>query len=133
MEALFSLLKEYEQEMIEIRRHLHEHPELSYHEVYTPAYIAEYHQKLGHEVRTGVGGRGVVATLRGSKPGKTVALRADFDALAIQEENDIPYKFVIKVVVFYSLSTINLMYFSLFIKNYSPALITVKMKTSSWF
>ncbi|MGN8842705.1 M20 family metallopeptidase [Niallia sp. HCP3S3_B10] len=92
MEALFSLLKEYEQEMIDIRRHLHEHPELSYHEVYTPAYIAEYHQKLGHEVRTGVGGRGVVATLRGSKPGKTVALRADFDALAIQEENDIPYK-----------------------------------------
>lgn len=48
-------------------------------------------------------------------------------------QNDIPYKFVIKVVVFYSLSTINLMYFSLFIKNYSPALITVKMKTSSWF
>ena len=92
MEKLFSLLKEYEPEMISIRRFLHENPEISYHEVKTPAYIAEYHAKLGHEVRTGVGGRGVVATLRGGKPGKTVALRADFDALAIQEENDIPYK-----------------------------------------
>lgn len=92
MEKLFSLLEEYENEMITIRRYLHENPELSYHEVHTPKYIAEYHEALGHEVRTAVGGRGVVATLRGKKPGKTVALRADFDALAIQEENDIPYK-----------------------------------------
>ena len=92
MEKLFSLLESFEQEMIEIRRYLHQHPELSYHEVETPAYIAAYHEKLGHEVRTEVGGRGVVAVLHGAKPGKTVALRADFDALAIQEENDIPYK-----------------------------------------
>lgn len=92
MEKLFALLKEYEEEMISIRRFLHEYPEISYQEVKTPAYIADYHEKLGHDVRTGVGGRGVVATLRGRKPGKTVALRADFDALAIQEENDLPYK-----------------------------------------
>ncbi|WP_461610644.1 M20 family metallopeptidase [Cytobacillus kochii] len=92
MEKLFALLKEYEEEMISIRRFLHEYPEISYQEVKTPAYIADYHEKLGHDVRTGVGGRGVVATLRGEKPGKTVALRADFDALAIQEENDLPYK-----------------------------------------
>lgn len=92
MEKLFALLKEYEEEMISIRRFLHEYPEISYQEVKTPAYIADYHEKLGHDVRTGVGGRGVVATLRGGKPGKTVALRADFDALAIQEENDLPYK-----------------------------------------
>lgn len=92
MEQLFSLLESYEQEMIEIRRYLHQHPELSYQEVKTPIYIADFHRKLGHEVRTEVGERGVVAVLHGAAPGPTVALRADFDALAIQEENDIPYK-----------------------------------------
>ncbi|MFA1737616.1 amidohydrolase [Lysinibacillus fusiformis] len=92
MEKLFTLIDENYEEMVGIRRHLHEYPELSFEEVETPAYIAAYHKELGHEVREGVGGRGVVAVLRGAKPGKTVALRADFDALAIQEENDIPYK-----------------------------------------
>ncbi len=92
MEQLFSLLESYEQEMISIRRYLHQHPELSYQEVETPAYIADFHRNLGHEVRTEVGERGVVAVLHGATPGPTVALRADFDALAIQEENDIPYK-----------------------------------------
>ncbi|MEK4027220.1 M20 family metallopeptidase [Pseudobacillus sp. FSL P4-0506] len=92
MEKLYQLLDEVFDEMIAIRRYLHEYPELSFQEVETPKYIAEYHKKLGTEVRTGVGGRGVVATLRGSKPGKTVALRADFDALPIQEETDVPYK-----------------------------------------
>lgn len=92
MEKLLTLLDENYEEMVGIRRHLHEYPELSFEEVETPAYIAAYHKKLGHEVREGVGGRGVVALLRGARPGKTVALRADFDALAIQEENDIPFK-----------------------------------------
>nr|WP_319005312.1 M20 family metallopeptidase [Fictibacillus halophilus] len=91
MEQLFSRLANYHDEMVEIRRHLHQNPELSFEEVETPAFIAAYHEKLGLDVRTGVGGRGVVATLRGGKPGKTVALRADFDALPIQEENDSPY------------------------------------------
>ncbi|MDX8360985.1 M20 family metallopeptidase [Cytobacillus sp. IB215316] len=92
MERLYELLKNHYDEMVEIRRHLHQHPELSFKEVTTPAYIADYHKHLGHEVRTEVGGRGVVATLRGGQPGKTVALRADFDALAIHEENDVEYK-----------------------------------------
>ena len=90
--TLYKKLDEHYQEMVEIRRYLHQYPELSFQEEKTPAYIAEYHRKLGLEVRTGVGERGVVATLRGAKPGKTVALRADFDALPIKEENDIPYK-----------------------------------------
>lgn len=98
-DTLFSRLEEHYDEMVEIRRHLHQHPELSFKEVKTPAYIAEYHQKLGHEVRTGVGERGVVATLRGGKPGKTVALRADFDALPIKEETDVPYKSTIDGVM----------------------------------
>ncbi|WP_269429643.1 M20 metallopeptidase family protein [Pontibacillus marinus] len=80
------------EEMVEIRRDLHMYPELSFEEVRTPEIIANYLSDLGLEVKTGVGGRGVVATLRGNKPGKTVALRADFDALPIQEKNQVPYK-----------------------------------------
>ena len=79
-------------EMVQIRRHLHENPELSFQEVEDTASIADYHKKLGHEVQTQVGSRGVVAKLKGAKPGKTVALRADFDALPIQDEKDVPYK-----------------------------------------
>lgn len=78
--------------MVEFRRDLHMNPELSFTEVRTPQRIAEFHQALGLDVRTGVGGRGVVSTLRGGKPGRTVALRADFDALPIQDEKDVPYK-----------------------------------------
>ncbi|SOC34672.1 M20 family metallopeptidase [Ureibacillus acetophenoni] len=92
MEHLLTKLELGFEEMVSIRRYLHANPELSFQEVHTPAYIANYHRELGLEVREGVGGRGVVATLRGAKPGKTVALRADFDALAIQELNDLPYK-----------------------------------------
>ncbi|MCK9905328.1 amidohydrolase, partial [Frankia sp. Cpl3] len=68
------------------------HPELSFHEVATPRKVADYLEALGMEVRTGVGGRGVVGLLRGGKPGKTVALRADFDALPIQDAKDVDYK-----------------------------------------
>ena len=86
MEKLFALLDENYEEMVAIRRHLHEYPELSFEEVETPAYVAAFHHALGHEVREQVGGRGVVATLRGAKPGRTVALRADFDALAFKKK-----------------------------------------------
>lgn len=92
MEKLYSKLEELYDEIVEIRRHLHQNPELSFQEVETPKYVAAFHQALGHEVRTEVGGRGVVAVLKGGKPGKTVGLRADFDALPIQEENEVPYK-----------------------------------------
>lgn len=78
-------------EMVDLRRHFHMYPELSFKEVNTPKTIAAYHRDLGLEVREGVGTRGVVATLRGKYPGKTVAIRADFDALPITEENDVPY------------------------------------------
>lgn len=78
--------------MVERRRYLHQHPELSFHEVDTPRFIAERLTELGIEVRTGVGGRGVVGTIRGGQPGKTVALRADFDALPIQDEKEVDYR-----------------------------------------
>jgi amidohydrolase len=89
---LFGELQSLHHEMVSIRRHLHQYPELSFAEEKTPAFIADFHKQLRHEVRTGVGGRGVVAVLHGSKPGSVVALRADFDALPITEETDVPYK-----------------------------------------
>lgn len=91
-EKLFIAINNNYDEIISLRRHLHENPELSFEEVETPKLIADYHRNLGHEVREHVGGRGVVAILKGNKPGKTVALRADFDALPIQDEKDVPYK-----------------------------------------
>ncbi|UTR14228.1 M20 family metallopeptidase [Salipaludibacillus sp. LMS25] len=90
---LYEKLASYYDEMVDIRRYLHQHPELSFQEVKTPQYIAQYHRQLGHDVREGVGGRGVVATLTGEAgKGPTVALRADFDALPIQDLKDVPYK-----------------------------------------
>lgn len=95
-EQLAQLLATYEEEMIALRRHFHENPELSFEEVETPKTIAAFHRALGHDVREHVGGGGVVATLVGGKPGKTVALRADFDALAITEETGLPFQSKIK-------------------------------------
>ncbi|GGA78925.1 hypothetical protein GCM10008025_22980 [Ornithinibacillus halotolerans] len=92
IENLFTRLQEIFPELVEIRRDLHMYPELSHEEVRTPNKIAEYLNNLGIEVQTGVGGRGVVGTLIGGKPGRTIALRADFDALPIHEETDVPYK-----------------------------------------
>ncbi|MDY0409205.1 M20 family metallopeptidase [Virgibacillus soli] len=91
LEKLFERLEEIYPELVKIRRDLHMYPELSHQEVHTPKKIANHLEDLGIEVRTGVGGRGVVGTLKGGKPGKTVALRADFDALPIQEETDVDY------------------------------------------
>jgi amidohydrolase len=92
LQEIFKRLDEIYPEMVEIRRDIHMYPELSFQEVRTPQVIAEFHRKLGMEVQTGVGGRGVVAKLFGGKPGKTVALRADFDALPLEEETDALYK-----------------------------------------
>ncbi|UZD14875.1 amidohydrolase [Virgibacillus natechei] len=78
--------------MVEIRRYLHQHPELSFQETRTAQYIADFYKELDIPYKTKVGGNGVIATLKGGKPGKTVALRADFDALPIQDEKDVPYK-----------------------------------------
>ncbi|WP_342535978.1 M20 family metallopeptidase [Sporosarcina sp. FSL K6-3508] len=91
-EELFTRLEDGYEEMIELRREFHMYPELSFQEVNTAKKIADYQRKLGLEVQTDVGGNGVVATLRGKHPGKTIAIRADFDALPIWEENDVPYK-----------------------------------------
>ncbi|WP_377889786.1 amidohydrolase [Alkalihalobacillus sp. R86527] len=91
-ESLHKRLEELYPNMVSLRRELHQHPELSFEEVRTPSLIAAFYENLGMEVRTEVGGRGVVATLNGKHPGKTVALRADFDALPIHDQKNVPYK-----------------------------------------
>jgi amidohydrolase len=80
------------QEMVDVRRDLHAHPETAFEEVRTAATIAARLCALGLEPRTGVGRTGVTAVVRGGRPGRTVLLRADMDALPIQEENEAPYR-----------------------------------------
>lgn len=99
LENLFTKLDESYNEMVAIRRYLHQHPELSFKEVNTAKYIADFYKDLGVEIRENVGGNGVVARIKGAKPGSTVALRADFDALPIQEENEVPYKSLVPGVM----------------------------------
>lgn len=82
--------------LIEIRRTIHMHPELGFEEVKTSQLVAQWLEKFGLEVKTGIAQTGVVGLLRGAKPGKTVAIRADMDALPIEEANEVPYRSQIK-------------------------------------
>ncbi|WP_112180095.1 MULTISPECIES: M20 family metallopeptidase [Paraliobacillus] len=79
-------------DMVKMRRFLHQNPELSFQEENTAKFIANTYESLGIPYQAKVGGNGVVARLVGGKPGKTIALRADFDALPIQDEKEVPYK-----------------------------------------
>ena len=78
--------------LVEQRRWLHQHPELSYQEFKTAGKIAEIAESLGLSVQTGVGKTGVICCLRAKRAGPTVALRADMDALPLDEANVVPYK-----------------------------------------
>ena len=78
--------------VIKWRHHIHQNPELSNREFKTSAYVAEHLESLGIEVQRGVAHTGVVGILKGKKPGKVVALRADMDALPVVERNNLPYK-----------------------------------------
>lgn len=81
-----------ENKVIEWRHHLHKNPELSNREFKTSAYVAEHLKNLGISVQTGVAHTGVVGLLKGKRPGKVVALRADMDGLPVRERVDLPYK-----------------------------------------
>ena len=92
-EELMKMLEDREDEMIEIRRYLHEHPELSFKEEKTAQYIVDFYKGKDVEIETNVGnGYGIIVTIKGGEQGKTVGLRADFDALPIHEEADVPFK-----------------------------------------
>ncbi|MGB5822810.1 MAG: M20/M25/M40 family metallo-hydrolase, partial [Proteocatella sp.] len=85
-------IESIEDEIIEIRRDFHMNPELSNEEFRTMDKICQYLDTWGIEHIKNVAGTGVVAIIRGAKPGKTVGLRADIDALPIQEKNDVAYR-----------------------------------------
>lgn len=90
-QTLVQHLREKEQRMKEIRRYLHENPELSFEENETSKYIANFYKDKDCLVETNVGPNGIKATIAGKHPGKTIAIRADFDALPIKEETELPY------------------------------------------
>ena len=88
-----------EPEIIKTRREIHQHPELAYHEEATAKLVADRLESLGIEVRRKVGGTGVLGTLKGSKNGRVVALRADMDALPLEENADVAFKSNVKGVM----------------------------------
>jgi amidohydrolase len=79
-------------EVVATRRDLHAHPELGFEEERTSAMVADRLRTLGYDVHTGIGKTGVVGVLRTVRPGKTIMLRADMDALPLDEENEVPYR-----------------------------------------
>ena len=85
-----------EPEVIANRRWLHQHPELSNREFETEKYLVKHLKELGYEVQSGIANTGVVAVLKGGKPGPVVALRSDMDALPVTEEVDLPFKSTVK-------------------------------------
>ena len=90
---LMKMLESRKDEIIQIRRHLHENPEVSFKEEKTAQYIADFYKGKDAEIETNVGnGYGIIVTIKGDKPGKTIGLRADFDAVPVDEETDLPFK-----------------------------------------
>src|SRR5258708_38413199 len=94
-DRLKSDIDELVPDMVALRRDLHQHPELAFEEVRTSGIVAQRLRTMGLEVQTGIAKTAVVGLLRGeaSKPGaKTIAIRADMDALPIHELNEIDYR-----------------------------------------
>ena len=84
-------LEAHREALIEMRRDIHRHPEVSGEEERTAGVVAERLRDLGFEVRTGVGGHGVVGVLRGGRPGPVVAFRADMDAVYSDAPDPVPF------------------------------------------
>ncbi|WP_368645769.1 M20 family metallopeptidase [Alkalibacterium putridalgicola] len=93
IDELTKKLEAKQDRLIEVRRYLHAHPELSFQEEQTAAYLKDFYKNVPVDsIETDFGGnRGVVVNIKGGKPGPRLALRADFDALPIQEETNLPF------------------------------------------
>jgi amidohydrolase len=89
---IVALAESYVDELTLLRRQFHQYPELSHEEEGTARTVAQYLEDLGLEVQTGVAGHGVVARLKGARPGRVVAYRADMDALPLTEKADVPWR-----------------------------------------
>lgn len=88
----FQLANNKENKTIQLRRYLHQYPELSFEEFQTHDYIVNQLSQLSCDIETPIGRNGIKATFKGLGTGPTIALRADFDALPVEELNDVPYK-----------------------------------------
>jgi amidohydrolase len=100
LEKIKSLSKEFADDVIGQRRHLHAHPELSYQEHETAKYVSEQLRSFGLEPVEGIATTGVLVEIKGKNPErKTIALRADMDALPIRETNAVPYKSTVEGVM----------------------------------
>ncbi|WP_424501604.1 amidohydrolase, partial [Robiginitalea sp.] len=97
-EAVSKKADQIEQKVIDWRHDIHQNPELGNREVRTAALVAEHLESLGIDVQTKVGVTGVVGILKGDKPGPVVALRADMDALPVEEKNDLPFASKVKTM-----------------------------------
>lgn len=91
MNDILAALEDDRDRMREWFEHMHRNPELSMREDATAAFLAETIEPWGYEIETGVGKHGIVASLTVGEGGRSIGLRADFDALPIQEVNDLPY------------------------------------------
>ncbi|MBX2879398.1 MAG: amidohydrolase [Granulosicoccus sp.] len=89
--AIIKRIEDYTDELIAIRRDLHEHPELGMQETRTAGIVAGYLRQWGIEVHEGIGNTGVVGVLNGTDEGRMIGLRADMDALPIEERTDLPF------------------------------------------
>ena len=92
LESIFREADRSFEEVVSWRRYLHQHPELSFEEFETAKFIEQKLVSFGLEVKTNIGGNGLIGILAGNQPGQTVALRADFDALPITDEKEVSYK-----------------------------------------
>ena len=88
----FQLASKKEKRMVQLRRYLHQYPELSFEEKRTHDFIVNQLSQLSCNIETPVGRNGIKATFKGAEDGPTIAFRADFDALPVQELNDVPYR-----------------------------------------
>jgi amidohydrolase len=91
-QQLEAALRKVDRQVIDWRRDIHQHPELSNREFRTAKLVADHLKKLGLEVKAGIAHTGVTALLKGGQPGPTIALRADMDALPVVEQVDVPFK-----------------------------------------
>ncbi len=106
--AIAALVAKEMPRVVTWRRDFHQHPELSNRELRTSGIVAEHLRRLGLEVKTGVAKTGVVAMLEGGRPGPTVALRADMDALPVVEKADVPFRSTVTTT--YQGDTVGLMH-----------------------
>src|SRR2546427_804018 len=92
-------VKEVEDMVVSTRRTIHQNPELSFREEKTAKLVSEVLRSLDVKVKTKVGGNGVLGLLEGAKPGRVVALRADMDALPLDEMSDVDFRSKVKGVM----------------------------------